>query len=381
MKIAIVYDMVYPYSIGGVEVRNFSLAETLAKKGYDVHLYGVKLWWGPDKIKRNGVFIHGVCRYKHKYDFKGRRSIIEPILFSFKLFLALFREKFDIIDCSAFPYFPCFSCKFYSILKKVPLIITWHEVWQDYWYSYLGSFKGFFGLIIERIVAKLTNKIISVSDRTKGDLVNLGISNENIDVIYNWIDVEKIKWLELDKEKSDIIYAGRHLKHKNIDLLIRSLVLVKKKYPKIKAVITGEGPETKKLKFLTKKLGLEDNIDFLGFIEDHFKVYSKMKSSKIFVLPSILEGFGIVSIEANACGLPVITIKSRKNAAADLIENGKNGFICNLTEQELANNIIKLLDDNSLRGKMGNISKKYAEKYDKNKIVNKIEKVYVENIK
>ena len=187
--------------------------------------------------------------------------------------------------------------------------------------------------------------------------------------------------MELDKEKSDIIYAGRHLKHKNIDSLIRSLVLVKKKFSEIKVVITGEGPETKKLKFLAKKLGLEDNVNFLGFIDDHSDVYSKMKSSKIFVLPSVLEGFGIVVIEANACGLPVITIKSKKNAAADLVENGKNGFICNLTEQELSDNIIKLLDDNSLRGKMSNISTKYAEKYNKNKIVNKIEKLYMENIK
>jgi len=381
MKIAIIYDMIYPYSIGGAEIRNFSLAENLAKKGHEVHLYGVKLWKGPNRIKRNGVFIRGVCRYKNKYDFKGRRNIVEPILFSFKLFLALVREKFDIIDCSVFPYFQCFSCKLYSILKKVPLIITWHEVWRDYWYSYLGMFKGFFGDVIENIVAKLTNKIIAVSDRTKRDLMTLGVSNENINVVYNWVDMKKIKRIKLDKEKSDIIYAGRHLKHKNVDLLIWSLVFVKKKFPGVKVIITGKGPETEKLRLLTKKLGLEGNIKFLGFISNQSDVYAYMKTSKVFVLPSILEGFGIVVIEANACGLPVITIKSKKNAAADLIENEKNGFVCNLLEQELANNIIKLLDDDSLRKKMSNISKKYAEKYDKNKIVNQIEKLYVENIK
>ncbi len=381
MKIAIVYDMIYPYSIGGAEIRNFSLAKTLAKKGHEVHLYGVKLWKGPDIIKRNNIFLHGVFRYKQKYNFEGRRRIIEPLLFSFRLFFVLIREKFDIIDCSAFPYFPCFTCKIYSVLKKVPLIITWHEVWQDYWYDYLGKFKGFFGFIIEKITTRLTSRLIAVSDGTKNNLVDLGVSNENIDVIYNWVDMKKIGTIRLNKEKSDIIYAGRHLKHKNIDLLIRSLVLVKKKFSEVKVIITGKGPETERLKLLTKKLGLEHNIKFLGFIENQSDVYAYMKASKVFVLPSTLEGFGIVVIEANACELPVITIESKMNYAADLIENGKNGFICKLIEQELADNIIKVLSDNFLREKMNKISIKYAQKYNVDEIVNKIERLYMENIK
>ena len=54
------------------------------------------------------------------------------------------KERFDIIDCQQFPYFSCFSAKFLSTLKKIPLMITWHEVWGDYWYEYLG-WKGFVG--------------------------------------------------------------------------------------------------------------------------------------------------------------------------------------------------------------------------------------------
>ncbi|GAI68661.1 unnamed protein product, partial [marine sediment metagenome] len=68
-----------------------------------------------------------------------------------------------------------------------------------------------------------------------------------------------------------------------------------------------------------------------------------MKSSKVFVLPSTREGFGIVVIEANACGIPVMTINHKDNAASDLIEEGKNGFVCQLDEKEIAKNIMKVI--------------------------------------
>ncbi|MEM2276636.1 MAG: glycosyltransferase [Thermoproteota archaeon] len=82
---------------------------------------------------------------------------------------------------------------------------------------------------------------------------------------------------------------------------------------------------------LVEKLGLEKNIVFKGFLEDHDEVISYMKASKVFVLPSSREGFGIAALEANACGIPVITVKHDRNATCDLIKNGVNGFICNLS--------------------------------------------------
>jgi len=338
MKIALIYDMIYPYTIGGAEVRNYSLAKKLTEQGHEVHLYGIKLWKGLDTIKKEGIFIHGICRYTQKYNFKGNRSISEPIKFSFYIFKFLIREKFDIVDCSAFPYFPAFSCKLYSILKRAPLVITWHEVWRDYWYEYLG-WKGIFGVIIEKIVSKLTKNIVSVSNKTQNNLVKLGVNKRNISVVNNWVDIEEIKVIENFKVRSDIIYAGRLMKHKNIDILIKSVYLAKKEFPDIKVVIIGNGPEKAKLKNLTKRLNLEKNIKFRNFMLKE-QVYSFMKSSKLFVLPSVLEGFGIIVIEANACGLPVITVKHKRNASADLIKDYNNGFVCKLSEANIAEKII-----------------------------------------
>jgi glycosyltransferase involved in cell wall biosynthesis len=100
-----------------------------------------------------------------------------------------------------------------------------------------------------------------------------------------------------------------------------------------------------------------------------------MKSSKVFVLPSTREGFGIVVIEANACGIPVIAIDHKDNAARDLIEEGKNGFVCQLNEEEIAKRIMKILE-NSTGQKMKRVCMDSAKNYDWDKIVDRIEEVY-----
>ncbi|MDD5086688.1 MAG: glycosyltransferase, partial [Candidatus Nanoarchaeia archaeon] len=334
MKIAIVYDMIYPYNIGGAEVRNYTLAKKLVEMGHDVHLYGIKMWKGPNIIKKQGIIIHGVNCYKKKYNFKGQRNLFEPIIFSYYLFWYLIKEKFDLIDCSAFPYFPAIVCKTCSVIRKNRLVITWHEVWRDYWYEYMGI-KGVFGFFIEKVVSRLTKNIISVSKRTKKGLIKLGISKNNIKVVENWVDNEEIESIRKLRQNFDVIYAGRFMKHKNVDLIVNSIYILKKKFPDIRVILIGDGPEKEKIIQLIKELGLQKNIETRNFMLRE-KIYEYMKSSKSFILPSVIEGFGIIVIEANACGLPVVTVRHKRNASADLIKDYHNGFVCNLSPDEIA---------------------------------------------
>jgi len=101
-----------------------------------------------------------------------------------------------------------------------------------------------------------------------------------------------------------------------------------------------------------------------------------MKSSKVFFLPSTREGFGTVVIEANACGIPVVVIDHKDNAAKDLIRDGENGLICGYNPEVIADRIILLLDmikHNNIK----NVCKESAKIYDWNNIVNRIEQVYL----
>ena len=341
MKIAYVYDAVYPYVKGGAEKRIYEISKRLVKKGHEVHLFGMKYWNDGDIIIKNDVYLHGVCEPKELY-VDGRRSIKEAIYFARKLLIPLTKEDFDVVDCQAFPYFPCFSAKICSSLKRTPLVITWHEVWNDYWYDYLGK-KGIFGKVVERMTAHLTDKMIAVSERTKRDLEMIGVRKE-IKVIQNGIDFGKIKMIEASNEEADVVFAGRLIKEKNVNILIDAVNIIKKEVPDVKCIIIGDGPEKRRLEKMAYDLGLEGNIEFKGFLADHNEVISYMKSSKVFVLPSRREGFGIVALEANACGLPVITVNHKMNAACDFINNDGNGFICELSEEEITEKIFMALD-------------------------------------
>ena len=374
MKIALVYDLIYPYIKGGGQKRFYEIGKRLAKKGHQVHLYGMKLWEGDKVIKKQDVYYHGICMPKSLYKKNGKRSIKEAIYFGFNC-LKLIKEDFDIIDCSNFPYFSLFACKLTSIIKKKPLYATWHEVWgKNYWYEYIG-WKGYLGYIIEKLAVLMPDKIISVSKHTTHKLKNELNSKKLIYTVPNGIEFDLITKIKPAKEKSDVIFVGRLISYKNIDILIKSIKLIKEKNPEIKSLIIGDGPEKKNLEALTQKLNLEKNIKFLGFLENDDDVYALMKSSKVFVLPSTREGFGIVVIEANACGIPVITVNHKDNAARDLIEEGKNGFVCQLDENEIAKKIIRILKNNSSL-EMQKVCIDLAEKYDWDKIVDEIERVY-----
>jgi len=375
MKIAFIYDAVYPWVKGGAEKRVYELAKRLAQRGHEVHWYSIGWWWpeqGQKDITMDGIILHGVSKPIELYS-DDRRSIKEAILFSLKLFKPLWKESFDVVDCQGFPFFSCFTAKTHSLMGKSNLIITLHEVWGDYWYQYLGK-PGIFGKIIERLMLGLTGNIITVSKKTKKDLKKI-IKSENSVVIPNGIDFNHITMIQPSNEKSSVIFAGRLIKEKNVDVLIKSLKIVKKKIPDIKCLIIGEGPEGLKLRKLVAELQIEDNIIFKGFMRNYDDLIGYMKSSKVLVLPSTREGFGIVIIEANACGIPVIVVDHEMNAAVDLVHDGENGFKTKLSPVDMADNIIKSIE------REGKNKEKYIEisaEYDWNNVVDSLEKVYRE---
>jgi len=339
MKIAYIYDAVYPWIKGGVEKRIYEIARRLVERGHEVHCFGLKWWDGGKDIVMDGINLHGIGKWNNLY-VNGRRSIKEALYFGIKTLTGL-KGSFDVIDCQEFPYFSCFSAKVHSLLKKSELVITWHEVWGDYWFEYLGK-KGIFGWSAEKLTTKLTDKNVAVSERTKKDLERIGV--KNIKVIPNGIDFRRIEKVKPSEEESDIIFVGRLIKEKNVDVLIKAVELVKREIPDVKCIIIGDGPERSKLEKLATYLGVDDNIKFIGFLENHDDVIAYMKSSKVFVLLSTREGFGIVALEANACGLPVVTVNHERNAATEIITNGKNGFICKLSERDVAEKILIGLD-------------------------------------
>lgn len=369
MKIAFIYDAIYPFVKGGGEKRIYEIGKRLIKKGHDMHLFGLKWWDGPDIIENEGMILHGVCEKMELY-VDGRRSISEALIFSIKLLPHLYNQKFDIIDVTAFPYFSVFTAKLVSIIKRTPMVITWHEVWGDYWYEYLGR-KGFFGKLIENIASKL-GKSIAVSQMTKRNLELIG--NKDIYKIPNGIDLKRVSEIIPHNEKCHIIFVGRLIKEKNVDILLRAIDYVRRELGDIKCHIIGNGPEKDRLVKLTTDRRLDNNVTFFEFME-HDEVISRMKSSKLLVLPSSREGFGMVVIEAFACGIPVITTRCESNAASELISK-ETGLLIDLDAYILGDAIYKLMTNDDLQKYMSKCAMTVAQEYDWDNIVDKLNIIY-----
>lgn len=332
LKIAYVSDAIYPYNTGGKEKRIFELTTRLAQQGHKVTIYCMKWWKGPEQRIENGVHLHAISHLYPLYSGK-RRSIRQAIAFAFSCF-ALLKEDFDVLDADHMPHLVLFPLKLVALIKRKPFYTTWNEVWgRKYWHEYLGKL-GTIAYIIEWISARLPDTLVAVSSHTKDMLINdLGIKKPII-VVPNGINFEEIAKVQPANEKSDIIFAGRLLSHKNVDVLLKSVAQLKKHNPNLQAFIIGNGPEKKNLQDLARKLDIEKNVKFFDFLADHTYLYGLMKASRVFVFPSTREGFGIVALEANASGIPVVTTNHKHNGTKDLITDGKNGYATTLKEEE-----------------------------------------------
>lgn len=248
------------------------------------------------------------------------------------------------------------------------------------------------------ILGPIYNKsdlIIAVSKGVKEDLVsNFGVDKEKIEVIYNPIDIKEIQKqsrekLERKKFKKlfenngpTITTLGSLSEQKGHWHLIRAFKYVKKEFPKAKLIIMGKGNLKQYLSNLARKLDLEKDVFFTGFIENPFKFISK---SDLFVLSSLYEGLGNVIIESMACSTPVVSTDCRygpreilapntdfKYETKEKIDYVKYGIltpVCDgtkygekqpLTKEEhlLGEAMITILKDHTLRKKYENLSEK-----------------------
>ncbi len=374
LKIAFVSDGIYQFNKGGKEKRLFDITKRLASSGYAIHVYTMN-WWGAksskDVLVDHGVVFHPICPYIPLYS-GSRRSIVQGIVFGLTCF-KLMLEDFDVLDVDHMPYFPIFSSKIVCMLKRKSLVGTWHEVWgYKYWNRYLGML-GVIPFIMERFMVFLPDKIVSVSQMTSNHLFKMS-KRLNVSTIGIGTDVDEIAKIKGSKQTADIIFSGRLLKHKNVDMLIDAVAILKQEYPSIKCTITGDGPEIEALTKQVTQLKLTKNVKLTGFIKNHDDLLSMIKSSKVFVLPSEREGFGIAIIEANACSTPAITIESENNASKFLINTGVNGYVTKGNAKDLAGAIKKAFQNEpSLRRS----SVKEAMKYSWNNILYSLEKVYI----
>lgn len=335
MKIAFVYDAVYPWITGGAERRIWEISRRLAGRGHEVHIFGMRVWDGPAAITREGVVIHGITRPFQLYH-RGRRRVFPSIVFGCQSLFYMARDRFDIVDCQQFPYTSAFATRFACRLAGSNLIVTWHEVWGDYWYRYLGT-AGAVGKFAERVLARLDIPTIAVSAHTRDRLAAIGTGRE-AKIVPNGVDRSWIESIAPSGTESDLIFVGRFIPEKHVDCLIDAVGILREEHPGIRCSIIGDGPERGSLRSKVARQRLDDNIVFLGTFDDPGEVIARMKASRVFVIPSSREGFGMAVLEALASRIPVITLDHPDNASRMFVTPGC-GYLCRLDPEDIAEKV------------------------------------------
>ena len=360
------------YSIDNNDPGDFitELSESVRKKGYLVnvlapHDFGLKL-----EENINGVRVY---RFPYFIPFKYQKVAYGPGI--------LDNLKKSILATLQVPFFILFELLYaIKILRKTDSDVI-HTHWiipqgfvgaickKLYNVKHVSSIHGsdinmlknslilqyFFNFII-----KNTDQITVNSSFTKKILFNIiGAENENkIHVIPMGIDQNKFfpqnnhQLRNKYSEENILIYVGRLIDWKGVKYLILGLKKVVKTLPNTKLIIIGDGPEKKDLKKMANELNLSNNIEFLGEIKNT-EIPKYYCISDIFIIPSIVvgghtEGLGVVTIEAMACGTPVIG--SNVGGIPDVIKDGYNGFLVEeKSPNELEDKIIKILSDKNIK--------------------------------
>jgi glycosyltransferase involved in cell wall biosynthesis len=212
----------------------------------------------------------------------------------------------------------------------------------------------------EVAMAKKASKIVAVSKYSHDKILeHYNVEETKIRIIPNGVDIEKFKPTDLsaskrkfnlDKEPT-VLFVGSLVPRKGLHYLVEAAKKVVKQQANTKFVIVGDGPLRKQLDESLNNAGLMGNFMFLGNLkEDQLPtVYS---ASDVFVLPSIQEGQGIVLLEAQACGKPVVAFG--EGGVYEAVRDKETGFLVDLgNSEDLADNLLKLLGDEGLRQKMG----------------------------
>jgi glycosyltransferase involved in cell wall biosynthesis len=326
MRIAFLYDCMYPYTVGGGERWYVNLATRLSDT-HEITYVTLRQW---DKGHEPDVpfAVEAVGPKLALYTESGRRKIWPPVRYGIGVFLHLLRHggKYDIVHCSAFPYFSVIGAKAALLFhRRTKLVVDWLEVWSlEYWKGYLGGILGRVGYAVQSFCARLPDHSFAISqlhaDRLPGEVtVNTGLVGE-------FVDTERPAEAAPAPHPPRAVFAGRHIAEKNVVALPAAMAVAQKTDPELTLDIFGDGPEKDKVLAEIERTGTGDSVHVRGFVDSEV-VQEAMSTANCMVLPSIREGYGMVVIESLAKGTPVVVVAGPDNAAAEFIEPGKNGYI------------------------------------------------------
>lgn len=353
---------------GGAEAAAFNEAYFLSKNHEITVLTSFEE--GMEKKVAIGNIQVIACGKKRSYTQKG----------SFKNRISFMKAAYDVgkgLDFDlivGYNFITYISAWKISQKLNIPCVARYHDVWIGNWVKNIGFF-GIAGEILERyFLSRDIDLILPVSNFTAKNLENY-FPKDKIAVVHNIVEFEEVK-SEKFHDKT-ISCVSRLVEYKRVEDLILAIDTLVNDYGynHLKCKIVGTGPMKDRLENILKDKNLEDNITFCGFVEKHEDVLKIINSSYIFCLPSEVEGFGIVIVEALGCEVPFVA----SNIPPIMEASGKKGglFFNVGNYKDLASKIKLLLDDDELYQKLKKKGKKQYKNYQGDSIAKELEGHYL----
>ncbi len=369
MKIGIVC---YP-TFGGSGVVATELGIELANKGHKVHFISYEPPVRLDLFNQN-IFYHEVRVPNYPlFEFAPYETALTSKIVDVALY-----ENLDILHVHyAIPHASAaFMAR--AILeargKKLPFVTTLHGT--DI--TLVGKDPSYRPVI--RFAIENSDAVTAVSHDLRKDTFTHFQVKKEIEVIYNFIKPELYQYQPEDCIRKFAAPNGEkllmHISNfrpvKRISDVVKIFDLVKKSYSNVKLLMVGDGPERSPGEDLVRQLGLESDVLFIGKIKSTWQI---LPCSDLFLLPSETESFGVSALEALASGVPVITTNA--GGLPEVQIHGQTGFLSKVGDvEDMAQNALKLLNDDNLRNEFSQNAKERAKNFTVNKIVPQYEALY-----
>lgn len=230
--------------------------------------------------------------------------------------------------------------------------------------------------VMDLFAGRRADKVIAISSQMRTQLTGTyGIPSDSVTLINHGVNTSRFHPREegydrVSEDRLTVLFVGRLITRKGADTAIRSLASTER--DDVELLIAGKGRQRSSLEELVRKLNVERQVEFLGYIpEDELpKLYS---ASDVLVFPPTYEGFGLVFLEAMACGTPVIG--TSVGGVPDIVENGETGYIVN-ESLEIADCIERLADSPELLASISSAAAETAEAMDWAHVAKQVEAVY-----
>jgi glycosyltransferase involved in cell wall biosynthesis len=343
MRICLVYDCLFPYTVGGAERWYRSLAQRLAADGHEVTYLTLRQWPRGQRGEVPNVRVVAAGPRMALYGGAGQRRVTPPLVFGVGVLWHLLRDghRYDVVHTASFPYFSLLAAALVRPLRRFGLVVDWFELWSNaYWREYLGGMRGRVGYAVQWLCLRVRQHAFSFAELTAARLRAAGLRGD-VTVLRGLYAGALSPPAPLPAEPL-VVFAGRHIPEKRVPAVVPAVVHARAHIPELRARLLGDGPDRPAVLAAIAANRLEDAVEAPGFVSSE-EVEQQLARALCLLLPSRREGYGLVVVEASSLGTPSVLVRDADNAATELVEQGVNGFVAaSAAPKDLADAIVRV---------------------------------------